>query len=215
MMNLIKKFRLATVVALMMAAAPATAATILSIEDAGRGSGSTAVGTGQVHDGVSQSFTALQDFTDVSFSFNLTCFSCMGELLFMYGTPSLNATAFDDIAVANIDSTTTGIDVFTGFDLAAGQVYSMILTITSGDAIWRASENPIVGGTGGVEAEDGYLLLTAINTNFVPWSPTEPRDGATLQFSLTTDVAAVPLPAGVIGLASGLFALGLFRRRRS
>lgn len=206
------QFLITAVLSAIIFLSPANAATILSVEDIGRGSGSTAIGPAQAFDGVAQSFTALRDFTNVAFSFDLRCISCVGELLFMRGVPAIDTPFFARESVTAIDSGTSNIDVVTGIDLKAGTTYSMILTITSGDAIWRASEAPIFDGIGGVTAADSYLRLTDINTNFVPWSPTEERTGATLQFSLTQQIAAVPLPAGVFGLISGLFALGLMRR---
>lgn len=215
MFKLVQKIASAATFIVLFTASSVSAATILSIEDAGRGSGSTAVGPGQSYAGVAQSFTAQKDFTDVAVSFNLTCFSCVGELLFMRGVPADDAFFRAIQSVSVIDNTTTGDDIFKGLALEAGAIYSMILTITSGDAIWRASDAPILGGTGGVTAADRYLRLTEINNNFIPWSPTEERPGAILQFSLNQTVTPVPLPAGILSLGFALFALGFLRRRKA
>jgi len=214
MFKLFPKFKAVIVIGALILGSPSTAATILSVDDKGRGSGSTAIGPAQQYDGVSQSFTALENFSNVSFSFELTCFSCVGELLFMRGVPAIDTPFFFRESVTAVDSSTTGTNIVTGINLVAGTVYSMIFTVTSGDAIWRASEDPITGGIGGVTPADSYLRLTDLNTNFIPWSPTEEREGATLQFTLTQDIAPVPLPAGILGLVSGMFALGLVWRRQ-
>ena len=205
---------IAAILSALVIATGASAATILSVDDARRGTGSTSIGPAQSYKAVAQSFTAQQDFDNVTFGMNLSCFSCAGELLFMTGIPANDTPGFAvrervDIAAGQDFNT-----ILTGLSLAMGRTYSVILEITSGDGIWRASTNPIIGGTGGVTAASHYLRTEIINNNFTPWSPFETRDDATLQFTLSTPMTPVPLPASAVLLLGAMGVFGAFRAKR-
>lgn len=206
---------IAITIAALVFATSASAATILSVEDARRGTGSTSIGPSQSYKAVAQSFTAHQDFDDVTFGMNLSCFSCAGELLFMTGVPENDTPGFAVRERVDIVAGQDFNNILTGLSLAMGRTYSVILEITSGDGIWRASTAPIISGSGGVTATDHYLRTQVINNNFTPWSPFEQRDGATLQFTLSAPMTPVPLPASAALLLGAFGAFGIigFRRR--
>ncbi len=195
----------------------ASAATIFNID--GPDDGSASFGENLSEKGASQSFTALQDLTNVSFGFDLRCLSCGGEIWLITGKPMNDAIISQRVSRASFNGFQGAQEALSGINLEAGTMYSLIMSMTTGNGIWRGTKSPSNEGAGILTAESDHLALTALDPNFLPWSPTR-SDAGTLKFSISSvasgpiDVPAVPLPASVGFLLFGLSGFGALRALR-
>lgn len=201
---------LALAAAVLWIGSTASAATVFSVD--GPVGGSAAIGENFLDKGASQSFSVLQDLDNVSFGFDLRCLSCGGEIWLITDRPRIDATIFQQVAQATFSGFEEAQTALSGLSLNAGTVYSLIMSVDTGNAIWRGSQAPTFLGSDTIAAESDHLLLTALDPNFLPWSPTKTASG-TLKFSISTDdVPAVPLPASVGFLIVGLVGFGALRK---
>lgn len=195
----------------------ASAATIFNVD--GPNDGSASIGENLLDKGASQSFTALQDLTNVSFGFDLSCFSCGGEILLITGKPMNDTAASQQVTSASFSGFQGAQEALSGISLEAGTMYSVIMSMTTGNGIWRGTQSPTFQGAGLLSTESDHLALTALDQNFLPWSPTR-SDAGTLKFSISADasdediVSEVPLPASVGFLLFGLAGFGALRSLR-
>lgn len=199
--------------ALSVAAGCAGATTVLGVD--GPRTGSTTLGLGQVDVGVAQTFTTVEDLTDASFTFDLRCFDCSGDLWLIEGVMSTSILN-SDVVASTIYTGNEGADAaLTDLDFIAG-TYTIILTMTGGNGFWRATDTPTQLGDAGTVLNE-YETFSSISGNFLPWSATETVEGSSLMFSVDVPdgpvVAPVPLPAGAWMLLAGLMGMAALRRR--
>ncbi|MEL7344526.1 MAG: VPLPA-CTERM sorting domain-containing protein [Pseudomonadota bacterium] len=192
----------------------AGAATVLGVE--GTTTGSTTLGLGQPDIGVAQSFTTTKDLTDASFDFNLRCLGCSGDLWLIEGEMSTSVLNSDIVARTTFDGSSGADAAFSGLSFDAG-LYTIIMTMTSGNGFWRATDSPTVVGDAGT-VPNAYQKFSTINANSLAWSTTSTVSGSSLKFAITTPdpvIAPVPLPASVGLLFVGLAGISVIRRRRA
>lgn len=201
-------------VALAVLAQAASAATVLGV-DGPRIAGNTTLGLGQIDIGVAQTFTTTADLEDASFAFDLRCFSCAGDLWLIEGVMGTQILPNDVVAATTYVGTSGADSALSDLDFLAG-TYTIIMTMTSGNGFWRATDTPTQLGTSGLVLNE-YRKFSTISSNYLPWSATSLVSGNSLMFSVTTPdeppIAPIPLPASAWLLLAGLMGTAALRRR--
>lgn len=198
--------------ALALAAGPTQAATLFSID--GDRSSTAPIGEGSPDKGAAQTFEVMQAIENVGFSFDLTCFSCAGELWLISGRMSDSVLNSQKVAQVSYSGWSGAQSALSGLMLLP-DTYTLIMTMTEGNGGWQGTTSPTVSGSV-ISAENGYGVLNGLDPNFVPWSVTTQVSGAMLKFEVTGNTvgATVPLPASLPLLLAAFAGLRLIRRGR-
>lgn len=207
---------LALGLALAVSASVTQAATLFSLD--GPDFGSTAIGAGQTNDAVAQRFEVTEKLENVDFTFDGFCLGCAGEVQLITGLMGPTASVTQRFiettyaGIAGLNAALSGITLETG-------IYTMIISMTQGDGVVRATNAPVFTGSG-VSVTADYLRVPTINPNALFLSENTPVTGSQLQFTISGDlpsappVTPVPLPASALLLIGGVAGLGLVRNRR-
>lgn len=201
---------LALSLALAALTSAAQAATVFNID--GPNFGSTAIGSGQTHGGVAQTFEVTQKLENVDFTFEGFCIGCAGEVQLITGLMGPTAS----VTQRFIETTYSGFSglnaALSGITLDTG-IHTLIISMTSGDGVVRATNAPVFTGSG-ISVTADYLRIPTIDPNALFLSQSATVTGSTLKFTISGDMAAVPLPASALLLIGGVAGLGFVRGRR-
>ncbi len=197
-----------TIAVLALTTSVASAATVSSVLGvSGPADRSTPLGVGLPDVGVAQTFTTNRDLTNASFDFEVQCLLCAGELWLIEGQMSRSVLNRNVVARESYSGSSEIQSALSGLSFAAGQ-YTIIMTMTTGQGLWRATETPKLTGTAGI-FETGSRSFSKIDPNFLPWSSTTFLANQTLLFNIGADapVSPVPLPASAGFLLLGLLGM--------
>ena len=202
------------------AASAPTAASSVLLDVSGAKDGAVSVGLSVPNDAIGTTFTTTGNVSVASIAFDLRCFtSCGGEVVLVQGIPGpeIPVRAFIQRDQFSFDSggTKTLSGLFEGVDLVANTTYSIVLALSSGNAIWAQNLTPVLVENG---IRDGFDFVTEeLDANASYRSPFT-ESGGHFDYTISGKLAApqppaIPLPASGAMMLSAV-ALGLWVRRR-
>jgi len=207
----------------VLATALTAQAAPVRLDVTGTKTGAESVGPSVSNGAIGTSFTALADITVEKISFDLRCVStCGGEVVLLEGAPGPTASPTSFIRRDSFDADKGGtftLDLFGGIALEKTRTYSIVLSMTAGNAIWYQNVDPTLTEIGLTDGADFAAETLDSNASYRSMFRTLPQSGGAFDYTITGDAPAlsptpVPLPASGLLILSGLgFCLALKRRR--